>query len=113
MNFPKVIKRAGITAAPNLTVVTDPEDLEQHREAGRRLVLDLVNELVTDPTSIQVNMEVGERTTVYRVDCAKSCIGQILGAKGKNINAVRTLIASITARKGFRAVVEIPFYPDN
>ena len=100
MNIPKIILRTGIS------------DLSQHREEGRQLVYDLMKELATDSSSIQVSFEVGERTTVYHVACDKDCIGQILGSKGKNISAVRTLISSISARKGFRAIVEIPFFRD-
>lgn len=98
MNTPKVIDRTGMSSLP------------QHRENGRQLVYDLLKELVTDSSSIQVSFEVGERTTVYHVACSKDCIGQILGSKGKNISAVRTLISSISARKGFRAIVEVPFF---
>jgi predicted RNA-binding protein YlqC (UPF0109 family) len=37
-------------------------------------------------------------------------LGQIIGAKGKNISGVRAVIAATMARKGIRAIVEIPYY---
>nr|BFD65771.1 hypothetical protein HAGR004_07930 [Bdellovibrio sp. HAGR004] len=97
---------------PKIVSSSDDSSLSQHREDGRQLLFDLVKELVTDSSSIQVSLEVGEGTTVYHVACSKDCIGQILGSKGKNISAVRTLIGSVSARKGFRAIVEIPFFRD-
>lgn len=96
----------------NPSDTTPTSDLFQYRQAGRQLVYDLIKELVSDHTSVSVEVEVGERTTIYRVACGKSCIGQILGSKGRNITAIRTLIASISARKGFRAIVEIPYFSE-
>lgn len=89
------------------------EALVQYRENGRSLLHGLLTELVSDSKSIKVDVEVGERTTIYRVDCARECIGQILGSKGRNISAIRTLVSSIAARKGFRAIVEVPFFPES
>lgn len=85
-------------------------DLTAVREAIRIFLQSLVKEMVADPSSINVTVVVGERTTIFKVDCSQCCLGQIIGSRGKNISAIRTLVSAMTARKGFRAVVEIPFF---
>lgn len=82
------------------------EDIEK----GRKLLETLIKDLVDAPEKISVSITQGERTTIYKIDCEQRNIGQIIGSKGKNIGAVRTVISSIMARKGIRAIVEIPFF---
>ncbi|MNY82900.1 hypothetical protein D3C86_2252860 [compost metagenome] len=52
----------------------------------------------------------GEKTTIFKVDCDQKCLGQIIGAKGKNISGLRAIVAATMARQGIRAIVEIPFF---
>lgn len=85
-------------------------DSEKDREEGRELLERLIRGLVDYPESVNVSYSNGDKTTVYKVECDQRCLGQIIGAKGKNITGVRAVIAAILARKGIRAVVEIPYY---
>ena len=70
----------------------------------------IIQGLVDYPETISVSYSVGDRTTVFKVECDKRCLGQIIGAKGKNISGVRAVIAAMMARNGIRAIVEIPYY---
>ncbi len=112
MSLPKVITRSASPSESTADAPLCPIKLNEERENGRKLILGLLTELVSDSSSLSINVEVGERTTVYHVGCKKECIGQILGSKGRNIGAIRTLISSISARKGFRAIVEVPYFSD-
>ncbi|MGE9744711.1 KH domain-containing protein [Bdellovibrio bacteriovorus] len=112
MSLPKVITRSASPSESTADTPLCPTKLNEERENGRKLILGLLTELVSDSSSLSINVEVGERTTVYHVGCKKECIGQILGSKGRNIGAIRTLISSISARKGFRAIVEVPYFSD-
>ncbi len=85
-------------------------DLDQERELGRQLVDQLIRGLVDHPETILVSLVVGEKTTIYKVECDQKCLGQIIGSKGKNIGGVRAVIAATMARKGIRAIVEIPYF---
>ncbi|WII71625.1 KH domain-containing protein [Bdellovibrio sp. 22V] len=80
------------------------------REEGRKLLEGLIRGLVDYPDTIQVSYAVGDKTTVYRVECDQRCLGQVIGSKGKNISGVRAVLSATMARKGIRAVVEIPYY---
>lgn len=80
------------------------------REQCRVLLNSMIQGLVDYPETISVSYSLGDRTTVYKVECDRRCLGQIIGSKGKNISGVRAVIAAMMARKGIRAVVEIPYY---
>ncbi|KHD89586.1 MAG: DNA-binding protein [Bdellovibrio sp. ArHS] len=85
-------------------------DCGRVREEGKELLSTLIRGLVDNPESVVVSYSCGDKTTVYKVECDQKCLGQIIGAKGKNINGVRAVISATLARKGIRAVVEIPYY---
>lgn len=83
---------------------------DQEREDGRKLLESLVRGLVDFPETVEVSYSVGDKTTVYKVECHQKCLGQIIGSKGKNISGVRAVMCATMARKGIRAIVEIPYY---
>ncbi len=87
-----------------------PLDEGRVREEGRELLERLVRGLVDLPDSVVVSYSTGDKTTVYKVECDQKCLGQLIGCKGKNITGVRAVMAAIMARKGIRAIVEIPYY---
>lgn len=80
------------------------------REETRQILETLVKRIANDPEGIKVTCQVGERTTIYMVDCSKDSIGRIIGSKGKNITSLRNIIAAIMAANGIRAIIEIPYY---
>ncbi|XGC79568.1 KH domain-containing protein [Bdellovibrio bacteriovorus] len=85
-------------------------DLDEAREDGRDLLERVIKGIVDYPESVSVSYAVGDKTTVYKVECDKKCLGQVIGSKGKNITGVRAVIAATLARKGIRAIVEIPYH---
>ncbi|WII71550.1 KH domain-containing protein [Bdellovibrio sp. 22V] len=80
------------------------------REETRTLLEGIIKRMVDDPQSVSVRFSVGEKTTVFVVDCSKEAISRLIGAGGKNIMGLRHVIASIMAKKGLRSVIEIPYY---
>lgn len=102
---PSEIRSNTETAKAHEATVVCPE-----REQCRVLLDTVIRGLVDHPETISVSYFVGDRTTVFKVDCDQRCLGQIIGAKGKNISGVRAVIAATMARKGIRAVVEIPYF---
>lgn len=87
----------------------DPRHLEE--EKLRSIVEVMVKSLVSHPEDILVKFTRGNRTTIYQVECLQRDLGQILGTKGRNIQSLRNLVAAAAATKGFRAIVEIPYFP--
>lgn len=67
----------------------------------------IVKALVDDPSAIDIREVAGDKVTVYELRAAKSDIGKVIGKKGRTAGAIRTLINSVSARQGKRAVLEI------
>ncbi|HWU42122.1 MAG TPA: KH domain-containing protein [Bdellovibrio sp.] len=88
-------------------------DHEKARERGRQFLLEILHEIMDYAENISVTYTVGERTTVYKVDCHPKSLGQLIGQKGKNISGIRALISAMMARKGIRAIVDIPYIEVN
>lgn len=83
-------------------------DPEAYREQIRQLIAHVVSLLVDKPQDVTVTVFVGPKTTVYRVDCAKENMGQIIGTHGKTIMGLRAVVHAMTARIGIRSIIEIP-----
>lgn len=83
-------------------------DQEKYREEIRQLIEHMVRLLVDHPDTVTVSTYVGPKTTVYRVNCAKENLGQVIGTQGKTIMGLRAVVHAMTARTGIRSIVEIP-----
>lgn len=107
----KVIRRRSMLAVvPKMEPIVEAAPPCPEREKCRELLYNVICGLVDFPETISVSYSMGDRTTVYKVDCNQKCLGQIIGSKGKNISGVRAVISATMARKGIRAVVEIPYF---
>lgn len=79
------------------------------REAGKEMILSVLRLMMDKPESIKVEYAVGERTTVFKIECHPETLGQLIGAKGKNISGLRAIVTAVMARQGIRAIIEIPY----
>lgn len=79
------------------------------REAGKEMILTVLRLMMDKPESVKVEYSVGERTTVFKIECHPDTLGQLIGAKGKNISGIRAVVTAAMARQGIRAIVEIPY----
>ncbi|KHD89667.1 MAG: hypothetical protein OM95_00885 [Bdellovibrio sp. ArHS] len=85
---------------------------EQVVEDLKNRIEGLLKMIVEDSNDVGISVVQGERTTVFAVSCQRHNIARILGRKGKTIDAIRTLVTSVTGRYGFRAVVEVPYFEE-
>jgi predicted RNA-binding protein YlqC (UPF0109 family) len=100
-----------IRVAPRRPAVdTSPNNV---REAGKEMILSVLRLMMDKPESIKVEYAVGERTTVFKIECHPETLGQLIGAKGKNISGIRAIVTAVMARQGIRAIVEIPYLAPN
>ncbi|QDK36563.1 KH domain-containing protein [Bdellovibrio sp. NC01] len=105
----KVVKMARPVEPPR----ADDKEAEISREKGRAFLHGILLEIMDRPEDIAVTYSVGERTTIFKVECHPKSLGQLIGAKGKNISGIRAVISAMMARKGIRAIVEIPYIEPN
>jgi predicted RNA-binding protein YlqC (UPF0109 family) len=71
----------------------------------RELVEKIVRALVDAPEEVEVQETEGTNMTLLQVRVSKEDVGKVIGKKGKNINALRTIVAG--AGKGKRYMVEV------
>lgn len=84
------------------------EDFSKIREHIRSVVEQSIGLVIVASDGFSVETKVGERTTQYIVDITQQQhFGRLLGSKGKNIGALRTLVSAMASANGFRAIVSI------
>jgi len=71
----------------------------------KELVRRIVQALVDSPEEVDVREIKGARTDIVKIQVSKQDVGKLIGKKGKNINALRVIVAG--AGKGKRCMVEI------
>jgi predicted RNA-binding protein YlqC (UPF0109 family) len=67
----------------------------------------IVKNIVDHPEQVQVNEIGGEATTILELRVAQNDMGKVIGRRGQNANAIRTLLSAASAKLGKRAVLEI------
>lgn len=102
--------RGQFTEQDDSTLPWDSPEMEACREETAKLLELLIRGVVPKGEEIKVTYAKGERTTVYKVQCQKLHYGHLLGKQGKMIEALRKVISTITIRKGFRSIIEIPYF---
>ncbi|MED5474493.1 MAG: KH domain-containing protein [Candidatus Neomarinimicrobiota bacterium] len=74
----------------------------------KELLEDIVKAIVDDVDSVKVNILDTESTTIYELHVAKDDVGKVIGKKGRNITALRVILAAGTSKTGDkRALLEV------
>ena len=72
------------------------------------LLEDIVRAIVDDVDAVKVNILDTESTTIYELNVAKEDVGKVIGKKGRNITALRIILAAGTSKTGDkRALLEV------
>ncbi|WP_456395724.1 KH domain-containing protein [Desulfurobacterium sp.] len=75
--------------------------------AVKELVECIVKKLVDNPDAVNVVETEGERTVIIELKVDPKDLGKVIGKQGRTAKAIRTLISSVSAKSGKRAVLEI------
>ncbi len=74
----------------------------------KELLESMVKSIVDKPDEVEVSVTEGEDTLVYELRLGDGDLGKVIGKRGKNINAIRTIIFAASAKEGTkRSVIEI------
>ena len=73
----------------------------------KELVKLMAEALVDNPDQVEVTEIVGEHTSVIQLKVAKEDMGKIIGKKGRNAQAMRTLLSAASGKLKKRVVLEI------
>ncbi len=71
------------------------------------LVEIIAKSLVDDADAVEVELVDGTHTSVIKLKVAKDDIGKVIGKKGANANAIRTILDAVGGKMNKRYVLEI------
>ena len=67
----------------------------------------IVKSLVDAPNEVKITEIDGEKTVIFELRCNAKDVGKIIGKSGKTVGAMRTLLNSIAAKQGRKAMLEV------
>jgi len=73
----------------------------------KELVEFMAKALVDNPAQVEVTEIAGRNTSVFELKVAKEDMGKIIGKKGRNAQAMRTLLNAASAKLRKRVDLEI------
>jgi len=74
----------------------------------KELLESMVKAIVDIPDDVEIDETESENTTIYELRLGDGDLGKVIGKKGKNIGAIRTIISAATAKEGGkRSIIEI------
>ncbi len=73
----------------------------------KELIERIAKELVDLPDQVSVTEIEGGRTVVFELKVAKSDIGKIIGKRGQNVNAIRTILNAVSGKSRKQVVLEL------
>jgi len=68
----------------------------------------IVKQLVDKPEKVKIEESMPNQNTIgIKLEVEKNDIGKVVGKKGKNINALRTLLTAAAAKNHHRATLQL------
>ena len=68
----------------------------------------IAKQLVDKPDNVSVEQTTPDEHTIeLKLNVDKSDIGKVIGKRGRNVNAMRTLLTAVGAKGGHRATLQI------
>ncbi|MFC1812091.1 KH domain-containing protein [Thermodesulfobacteriota bacterium] len=71
------------------------------------LIKRIVQELVDNPEQVAVSEVEGDRISILEVRVSKEDIGKVIGKKGRNVQAIRTILRAASAKEKKHTALEI------
>jgi predicted RNA-binding protein YlqC (UPF0109 family) len=73
----------------------------------KELIKRIAESLVDYPDQVSVKEIQGDRLVVYELNVAKSDMGKIIGKKGRNVDAIRTILKAVAVKLRKRVLLEL------
>ena len=72
------------------------------------LLTNMIKSIVDKPDEVDITLTESENTVIYELRLGDGDVGKVIGKKGKNVMAIRTLLSAATAKEGGkRSILEI------
>ena len=73
----------------------------------KQMLETIARSLVDEPDAISVTEVGGMHTSILELRVAKTDLGKIIGKRGQNVKALRTILSAVSARAKKRTVLAI------
>ena len=74
----------------------------------KELLTEMIKAIVDKPDEVDINVTESENTNIYELRLGDGDVGKVIGKKGKNVMALRTILSAATAKAGGkRSILEI------
>ncbi len=74
--------------------------LEKMKDGMQEFIETVVKQLVDKPDEVNVSAVEGEQQILFELTVGDGDFGKVIGKKGRNISALRTLLFAINAKNG-------------
>ena len=73
-----------------------------------KFLADMIKAIVDKPDDVNISASEEENAIIYELSVGDGDLGKVIGKRGKNINAVRTLLSAANTKDGGkRAIIEV------
>ena len=74
----------------------------------KELLEQIVKCMVDKPEEVELKLIESDSTRIYELQVGEGDLGKVIGKRGKNVSAIRTILSAATAKEGGkRAMLEI------
>ncbi len=74
----------------------------------KELLTEMIKALVDKPDEVDVTLTESENTKIYELRLGDGDVGKVIGKKGRNVSAIRTILSASSAKEGGkRSILEI------
>ena len=72
------------------------------------LLIDIIKAMVDKPDEVDITLTESENTMIYELRLGDGDVGKVIGKKGRNVGAIRTILTAASAKEGGkRSILEI------
>ena len=72
------------------------------------LLTEMIKAIVDKPDEVDINLTESANTNIFELRLGDGDVGKVIGKKGKNVMALRTILSAATAKAGGkRSILEI------
>ena len=72
------------------------------------LLIEMIKAIVDKPDEVDIALTESENTMIYELRLGDGDVGKVIGKKGRNVGAIRTILTAASAKEGGkRSILEI------
>ena len=74
----------------------------------KEILTEMIKAIVDKPDEVDLTLTESENTKIYELRLGDGDVGKVIGKKGRNVGAIRTILTAASAKEGGkRSILEI------